>query len=168
MGKRLKNFRLVKIHRNYTVEEVSRLLDIHKNTVREWIRRGLATIDNKRPMLILGRDLSSFLKARRVKNKRPCKPNQMYCLRCREPKIPAGNMVDYQPVTETLGNLFGICPDCEVGMNRRTSLAKLVQIQGILNLTFPEGFRHIVDSNQPTVNSDLGKDALDHDKTQCR
>jgi hypothetical protein len=155
MGKRLKNYRLVKIHRNYTLEEVSCLLDIHKNTVREWIRRGLSTIDDKRPLLILGRDLSSFLQARRVKNKRPCKHNEMYCLRCREPKIPAGNMVDYQPTTESLGNLFGICPDCEAGMNRRTSLAQLEQIGGILDITFPEGLRHIVDGNQPTLNSDF-------------
>ena len=155
MGKRLKNYRLVKIHRNYTVGDITHLLSVHKNTVREWIKRGLPTIDDKRPKLILGRDLSAFIQARRVKNKQPCKPNQMYCLRCRSPKIPAGNMVDYQPATESLGNLFGICPDCEAGMNRRTSLAKLVQIRGILDITFPEGLQRIVDSNQPTVNSDF-------------
>jgi hypothetical protein len=155
MGKRLKNHRLVKIHRNYTVEDITHLLSIHKNTVRGWIKRGLPTIDDKRPKLILGRDLSAFLQARRVKNKRPCKPNQMYCLRCRSPKIPAGNMVDYQPVTESLGNLFGICPDCEAGMNRRTSLAKLVQIQEVLDITLPEGLQHIVDSSQSFVNSDF-------------
>ena len=155
MGKRLKNYRLVKIHRNYTVEDVSRLLSVHKNTVRGWIKQGLPIIDDKRPKLILGRDLSAFLQARRVKNKRPCKPNQMYCLPCRSPKIPAGNMVDYQPVTESLGNLYGICPDCETGMNRRTSLTKLVQIQEVLDITFPEGLQHIVDSKQPTVNSDF-------------
>ncbi len=155
MGKRLKNYRLVKIHRNYTVEDITHLLSIHKNTVRGWIKRGLPTIDDKRPKLILGRDLSAFLQARRVKNKRPCKPNQMYCLPCRSPKIPAGNMVDYQPVTESLGNLYGICPDCETGMNRRTSLTKLVQIQEVLDITFPEGLQHIVDSKQPTVNSDF-------------
>lgn len=168
MGKRIKNYRLVKIHRNYTVEDISRLLVVHKNTVREWIKQGLPIIDEKRPKLILGRDLSGFLQSRRVKNKRPCKPNQMYCLPCHEPKVPAGNMVDYQPVTESLGNLYGICPDCDRGMNRRTSLAKLVQIREILDISFPEGLQRIVDSKQTTVNSDLGKDLLDHDKTQCR
>ncbi len=147
MGKRNSNYRLVKIHRNYTVEETASLLSVHKNTVRIWIKEGLPCIYEKRPMLILGRDLSAFLQARRVKKKRPCKPNQMYCLRCRSPKVPAGNMVDYQPATETLGNLFGICPDCGVGMNRRTSLSKLVQIQEILDITLTEGLQHIVDSN---------------------
>jgi hypothetical protein len=147
MARRNPNPRLVKIHRNYTVEEAASLLNVHKNTVREWVRRGLSVIDDKRPMLIIGRDLFAYLQTRRIKNKRPCKPNQMYCLRCREPKIPAGNMVDYQPTTESLGNLFGFCPDCEVGMNRATSLAKLVQIQGVLDITFPEGLRRIVDSS---------------------
>lgn len=168
MGKRHPNPRLVKIHRNYTVEDITHLLGVHKNTVREWIKRGLPTIDDKRPKLILGGDLSAFLQARRVKNKRPCKPNQMYCLRCRSPKIPAGNMVDYQPVTESLGNLFGICPDCEAGMNRLTSLAKLEQIRGELDITMPQGLPRIVDSEQPSVNSDFGKDAPDHENTQCQ
>ena len=125
MGKRYPNPRLVKIHRNYTVEEIANLFDKHRNTVRNWIKQSLSTLDDKRPILILGRDLSAFLQARRAKNKQPCKAGEIYCLRCRSPKVPAGNMVDYQHVTESLGNLFGICPDCEAGMNRRTSLAKL-------------------------------------------
>jgi len=155
MGKRYPNPRRVKIHRNYTVEEVTELLGIHKNTVRQWIKQGLPTIDDKRPMIILGKDLFDFLQARRVKNKRTCKTGEIYCLRCRAPKVPADNMVDYHPHTETLGNLFGICPDCSSGMNRRVNLAKLEQVRGKMNITMPEGVRHIVDSRQPSVNSDF-------------
>ena len=33
-------------------------------------------------------------------------------------------------MTETLGNLIAICPDCDSMMNRRVSLAKLEQIRG--------------------------------------
>ena len=73
MGKRHPNYRLVKINRNYTVEETSNLFGIHKNTVRAWIRAGLETINDKRPILILGLDLASFLKERRAKNKQPCR-----------------------------------------------------------------------------------------------
>ena len=67
MKKRHPNHRLVKIHRNYTVEEIAGLFGIHKNTVREWVKTGLATSDNKRPMLILGQDLKAYLQARRIK-----------------------------------------------------------------------------------------------------
>ena len=145
MGKRYPNYHLVKIHRSYTVEEAARLLGVHKNTVREWIKRGLPTLDDKRPKLILGKDLYAFLKARRTKNKRPCKPGEIYCVRCRVPKVPAENMVEYEPKTETLGNLFAICPDCGAGMNRRVSLAKLGQVRGKMEITFPQGLQHIVD-----------------------
>ena len=130
MGTRLPNPRLAKIHRNYTVEEAASLYGVHRNTVRQWIKRGLPTNDQTRPFLILGRDLVAFLHARRVKNKRPCQPGELYCVRCRAPKAPAGDMVEYKPVTETSGNLIAICPDCHAIMNRRASLAKLEQFRG--------------------------------------
>jgi len=38
------------------VEEVSRLFGIHKNTVRNWLRQGLAPIDVQRPTVIRGDD----------------------------------------------------------------------------------------------------------------
>ena len=155
MPKRHPNPRLAKIHRNYTVEEIANLFGIHRNTVREWIKRGLPTSDQKRPFLILGRDLVAFLQARRKKNKRPCKPGEIYCVRCRAPKAPAGDMADYQTVTETLGNLVAICPDCGSIINRRVSLAKLEQIRGQLDITMPQALRHIRESAQPSVNSDL-------------
>jgi transposase len=37
------NPNLAKIHRNYTVEEVANLFSVHKNTVRLWVKDGLAT-----------------------------------------------------------------------------------------------------------------------------
>lgn len=155
MGTRHPNPRLAKIHRNYTVEEIASLFGVHRNTVREWVKRGLPTSDDKRPILILGRDLASFLKARRVKNKRACQPGEIYCVRCRAPKAPAGDMAEYTSVTETLGNLIAICPDCGSIMNRRVSLAKLEQIQAKIDITMPQALRHIIESAQPSVNSDL-------------
>lgn len=138
MGKLHPNHRLVKIHRSYTVEEVANVLGKHKNTVRAWRKDGLAAIDAKRPMLIRGHDLVEFLKKRRVKNKRPCKPGQLYCFSCRTPKSPAENMAEYTPVTATYGNLTAICPDCESIMNQRINIAKLKQISGKIDITISE------------------------------
>ena len=155
MRKRHPNHRLVKIHRSYTVEEIADLFGIHKNTVRGWVKAGLAISDDKRPMLILGHDLAAFLQARRVKNKQTCKPGEIYCVRCRAPKLPAADMADFSPVTEKFGNLIAICPDCDTIINRRVSLAKLGQVCGKMDITFPQALQHIVESTKPTVNSDL-------------
>jgi hypothetical protein len=155
MRKRRPNYRLVKIHRCYTVEEAARLLGTHKNTVRAWVRAGLPICDSKRPTLILGRDLAAYLQARRTKNKWPCQPGEIYCVRCRAPKQPAGDMAEYQPITEQLGNLEGICPDCDLMIYRRASMAKLAEIRGKLDITFAEAQRQVNESEQPSVNSAL-------------
>ncbi len=136
MKKRHPNHRLVKIHRSYTVEEVANLFGIHKNTVRNWIKVGLATIDDKRPMLIHSHSLVTFLQARRAKNKKTCKPGQLYCVRCRTPRFPAEDMAEYAPVTEKFGNLKAICPECNSIMNQRVSLARIGEIGANIDITF--------------------------------
>ncbi|MFH1980361.1 MAG: helix-turn-helix domain-containing protein [Pseudomonadota bacterium] len=157
MKRRQPNHRLVKIHRSYTVEEIATLFGVHKNTVRHWVKGGLATVDDKRPMLILGLVIVDFLKARRTKNKQKCKPGELYCVRCRAPKRPAGDMADYVAITDKIGNLVAICPDCDVIMNRHVSLDKIDQILGKIDISFPEALRHIIDRVNPTVNSDFNK-----------
>ena len=146
MSKRHPNPRLVKIHRSYTVDEIAQLFSAHKNTVRNWIKQGLPTSDAKRPTLILGRDLSAYLQARRIKNKQTCKPGEIYCVRCRAPRAPAEDMAEYKQITVTLGNLIGICPDCGAMMNRRVSLSKLGQIRGRMDITMPQALQHISES----------------------
>jgi hypothetical protein len=80
MKKRLYNPKRAKTKRNYTVGEIADLYDVHKITVRAWIKAGLPTLNDQRPMLILGGDLAAFHQARRAKNKQKCKPGEMYCL----------------------------------------------------------------------------------------
>ncbi|HYC55704.1 MAG TPA: helix-turn-helix domain-containing protein [Candidatus Binatia bacterium] len=152
------NHRLAKVHRSYTVEEVARLLSVHKNTVREWIRRGLPTCDDRRPVLILGSDLRAFLTARRIGNKRPCKPGEIYCVRCREPRRPAEGMADYCSVTETRGNLVGICPSCGCVMYRCVNRLRLTEIKGDLDVAFPVGRRDIGKTPYHSANHDLEKE----------
>lgn len=155
MSKRRHNPRLAKIARSYTVEEVASLYGLHKNTVRLWIKHGLPVCDDRRPQLILGSHLAEFLKAKRAKNKRPCKPGEIYCIRCRVSQMPALGMAEYQPVTATSGNVIGLCPTCEHLIYRRASLAKLALVRGNLNISLTEEQQHIVESCQPSVNSDF-------------
>jgi len=159
MGSRLPNPRLAKIHRSYTVEEVAGLYGVHKNTVRAWIKDGLPTSDDRRPLLILGKELAAFLQRKREANKRPCRPGQIYCVRCRAPQVPAGGMADYQELTLTSGNLVGICPHCDSMMYRRVSFAKLAEISGDLEVSLPHALQHIDESPNPSVNCDLKQGA---------
>jgi len=125
MGSKNSNPRLVKLHRNYSVEEVARLFGLHKNAVRNWLLQGLTPIDDRRPLLILGRELSRFLQERRQKAKQVCGPGRIFCVACRAPKVPAGNMGEIIAIGPRSGNLRGICPDCDRLIYRRVNLTKI-------------------------------------------
>ena len=168
MKKRRPNYRRVKIHRNYTIEDIARLFGIHKNTVRHWIKEGLETINDKRPILILGPVLKEFLQTRRLKNKQTCKPDELYCVRCRAPRSPAGHMADYTPITEKFGNLVAICPDCNSIMNRHVSMDRIGEFQGKVDISFSEALKRRGDRDKPSVNSDLTQETSDHEKVQLR
>lgn len=146
--------RLVKIHRTYTVHEITELLGVHKNTVRGWLKDGLATIDQKRPLLVHGLDLANFLRERRRRSKQPCPPGHLFCVRCRAARPPAGNMVDYIACTANSGNLRGICPTCDSLVHRRVSLTKLRAVCAGLEVTFLQGDARIRESPSPSVNCD--------------
>jgi len=114
--------------------------------VRAWVKAGLPTCDGKRLILVRGYDRAAFLQARRVKHKQTCRPGEIYCARCRCPKSPAGDMADYLPVTETIGSLVAICPDCSCLMNRRVNFAKLEQVHGKIDSTVPQALPRIKSS----------------------
>lgn len=155
MARRHPNPRLAKIHRNYTVEEAAGVYGVHRNTVRAWVKRGLSTADHRRPMLILGADLVTFLRQRRERNRRTCAPGEIYCVRCREPRAPAGGMVEYKRLTATQGNVIGICSTCETLMYRRVNLARLREVCGRLDIAVPEALPQVGESDEPSVNRDF-------------
>lgn len=166
MQARRPNPNLVKIHYSYSVDEAATVCGVHRNTVRKWLKEGLPAIDVRRPVLILGARLGEFLRTRRSQNKRPCKPGEIYCMRCRDARQPAGREAVYSPLTATQGNLIGLCPVCSSRMYRRVSLAKLTVVCGPLRIAMPEALDHIAESPAPTVNSDFNQGAANHDQSQ--
>jgi hypothetical protein len=152
MGYRHPNPRLAKIHRSYSVEDVSRLFRIHKNTVRIWLQQGLEPIDDQRPTLIRGFELRRFLTDRRLHAKQICGPGRIYCLPCRAPKEPAGKMAEYVAAGETTGTLCGICPDCGRMIYRRVNPQKLDAVRGNLDVTVTQARPRINGTTNPNVN----------------
>jgi Helix-turn-helix domain len=154
VGARHPNPRRAKIHRSYSVEEVSRLFAVHKNTVRNWLRQGLAPIDGHRPTVIRGMELRRFLTDRRSRAKQICGPGRIYCLPCRAPKVPDGNMAECIALSETTGALTGICPDCGRMIYRRVNPQKIGAVCGGLDVTVTLARPRIEETAMPYVNCD--------------
>lgn len=141
--KRTHNPNKCKIHRSYTVEEVALLLEVHKRTVRNWITKGLPVCDDKRPLLILGTDLKQFLKQQRQGKKRTCKPSELYCFKCREPRTPDQNTLEFIEETSTKGRVIAACSVCNSWMNKYFKLECLSSIQRDLGVILPLHQKHI-------------------------
>lgn len=103
MQRRIQNPRIAKVHRCYDVEEVVRLYDCHRNTVYNWKKDGLRSIDDRYPILFHGSSLNEFHARRRTSGKCPCGPGEIYCVVCRLSQAPAGGTVDYRPITDKVG-----------------------------------------------------------------
>jgi hypothetical protein len=157
MGYRHPNARLAKTHRNYSVEDVSRLFNFHKNTVRSWLKQGLETIDSQRPILIRGEELRRFLTERRARSRQTCGPGRIYCLPCRAPKVPAGNIAECIVARETNGTLQGICPDCNRMIYRRINPQKLNEVRGDLDVTLTQAETRIEETTKPHVSCDFNE-----------
>ena len=162
MPKRTPNYRLIKRNRSYTVEEIASLLDSHRNTVRNWLKNGLAVLDDDRPLLVHGGVLVAFLKDARAKNRRPCAPGQLYCLRCRIPRAPTGNIVAYHAINEGGGNLVGTCDACGCRLHRRVSFAKLGASLGSVQVRFTVAEEDIGKSLDPSLNCDFKQETATH------
>jgi hypothetical protein len=131
--------RRIKIHRCYTVEQLARALSCHKNAVWLWLKDGLESLgDGKRPIMIHGSVARRFLEERRKVRKRRCKPNELYCFRCREPRQPQAALATFEPSTASAGRLVGMCSDCGTRMFKRVSTKSLSELETLLTLKIHE------------------------------
>ena len=151
------DYRRVKIHRTYTIAELAARICAHKQTVGRWIAAGLPTTDSTRPFLIRGDEFRAFMRAREPV-KQHCQPGEAYCVGCRAPRRPAGNMADYIPRTATRGSLSGICPTCGKMIYRAASLAKIEQIGGGLDIAYPKAEQRLNDTVAALSNVDFKQD----------
>ena len=135
MGMRHPDHRPIKRERTYTADELARLLRLHPNTLRNWRQAGLEPIDDGRPQLFKGAVVIAFLQRRRQRSRQPCPPGTIFCLGCRAPRRPAGDMAEYMPVAADRGDLRGICPTCDKLIYRRVRRADLSTVAASLDVT---------------------------------
>ena len=144
----------VKLNRSYSIEELARCLDVHKNTVRYWQAKGLEPIDMGRPILFRGPTVRTFLTNRNASRKRPCPPGTLYCFRCRSPRAPALGMVDFVPMRLGSGDLRALCECCETIMHRRTREAEIGKVMPGCSVQFTQGQPRLSGQIAPSLNCD--------------
>ncbi len=157
MGHRFPNPRRFKINWSYSVAEAARCGDVHQNTIRNWIRMGLKPVEGLYPAIITGQEFSRFLTEKRKSRKSPCKSDELYCLRCRKPQRPAGDMADFEHIDQKRGCLMAICPVCNGMMNRRMNPASLQALKMILSIQERQQEKHINDRAAPSLNYNFGR-----------
>lgn len=126
--------RSIRAARTYTIEEAAQALGLSLGTIRLWTKAGLPIMKAQRPYLILGESLKTFLQDRSKGRKTMLGPDQLYCLTCKQARIPMGLMVDCIPQTTTTARLVGLCETCGGTCNRMISRAEVGQFREIFAL----------------------------------
>lgn len=151
------DIRRVRVSRSYSVDEIADLLTAHPNTVRRWLRNGLAALDGQYPTLIHGSELRRFLKERDTKRKQPCGADELPCFRCRAPRKPVNGSVSIAKQNLATVTLRGTCSTCGGGMWRAGSAAKVTEYA--LTFGFPATETPSIGGESiPLANGDSEKD----------
>ncbi|WP_430419355.1 helix-turn-helix domain-containing protein [Phenylobacterium sp.] len=154
------NPRLAKLNRTYTTEEVARLYNLSRETVRRWVRfAGLHPIDGRRPTLIHGATLQTFVAARREAAKRPTPAGRLHCFGCRAARRPALRMADFHPSRgRGAGNIRALCETCGGVMNRRARWEAVPVILPGVEVRVMEGEGRIAERPTPPATVAFNED----------
>jgi hypothetical protein len=152
MANRRHSVRHLKRRWTYNVRQAAKATGATPGTVRNWQKKGLEAVVGVYPAIFRGIDIIAFLGRRNQARKQPCGPGRLFCFRCKAPKRPAFDEVEFWPDGPKLGKLRGLCPDCAATMNRRVSLAKLKMAAGDLTISMRRGDSRLSETLIPNCN----------------
>lgn len=142
----------IKIHRSYTVIEVSETLGVHPKTVRNWIHAGLPVVDEKRPLLIDGAHLKIYLKQKRKTYMHRCEVHEMYCFKCKQPESPSITSLHFIAKPPGMAQMTGYCGECGCQANKYVSWRDVNQIWLELGGKLPIAKEHLILRGMALVN----------------
>ncbi|HIF9158919.1 TPA: helix-turn-helix domain-containing protein [Photobacterium damselae] len=145
----------IKSHSSYTVVDVSEVLSVVPKTVRNWIKAGLPVADKSRPLLIEGRDLKVFLKNKCKTHKRNCKVHEVYCFKCKEPKLPNIESLRFIAMPAGMIQMAGHCCECGYKANKYVSPRDLNSIWLELNGILPIAEKNLILLGEALLNYPL-------------
>lgn len=116
----------VRSHRPYTIRTLATLLEKDPATVRRWINRhglDIAIVSDTRPIILQGSKVKAWMKARQTARRKPCAPNQMFCVRCKESRQIVPNSFHIVQRNQSSLTLKGDCEVCQLTLQRFGSVA---------------------------------------------
>lgn len=161
MGKRKRtyNTQLIKRTETYSIYEISILYNIHKATVRHWLKEGLIRIDEKRPIFVHGSDLYEFLKERQKKRKRKCKPDELFCMKCKYARKPKEMKVVIEEQSLKISRIKCICSECGTIMYKSFSAKNRKQLSPNFKI-IKTHHKNILQSGDSVTNAHLNEESL--------
>jgi hypothetical protein len=154
MANRRHSARRVRARYTYNVREAAKVTGATPGTVRHWLKNGLAPVTGIYPTIFRGVEILDFFARVKQARKQPCGPGRLYCFRCKSPKRPAFDEVEFLPDGPKLGSVRGLCPDCSSMMNRRVSRARLAVVVGNLMVSMRHAESRLGGTEKPSGNDD--------------
>jgi len=140
---------------SYSTSEIAELIRVHPRTVQQWYKQGLPKIDSKRPFWVLGSDLKAFLEAKKRSRKHKCRKDEIYCMKCRCPRIPVGRSVSIIVYNPRQASIKGVCDVCGNEIYRLISIKNISNLGGIFKIHTIH-HRNLLESDDPNINTDNG------------
>lgn len=144
------DWRRVRKHRAYTVDEAARALGVCKESVRRWMGAGLPALRDGKPYLIRGADLIAYLRKRRTPKVR-CGIGEAYCVGCRRASRPMPGSAAIAYDRRRRPFLKGHCEACGAAMRRPLKSSDIEATQQVLRESFPQAEGHLSTSGIPRL-----------------
>jgi hypothetical protein len=131
-SKRRFTYSRLRANHSYTLAELGQVCGVHHRTAQHWRSEGLAVLDeNSKPLLVMGYDAIAFLKSRIEARRRPLKPTEFFCPRCRCPRASDAARLELLHTGKRLGKddeqviVHRLCPFCGCQLRRMASSRRL-------------------------------------------
>jgi len=134
MGYKQVNYQKIWSAKIYTRAELADLLGASKTTVSGWVRKGLEVIDSEEKLwLFEGRVVKKFFIDRKA-NKKNMKPEEFYCLSCKDIRKPIPETIEITDTGVILGKdkqtkllIRGKCSICNNKIVKIWSTKRLIE-----------------------------------------
>lgn len=155
-----RRFNTARIKRDYSylTHELARCLGTCKGTIHNWRRKGMPTIDDRRPYRFHGSEAKAFIDKQQASKKQPCKQDELYCFHCRHPRRVVDGRIDIRLHNPKTMSLIGTCAECGGKIHQLCGTARLPEIANIFVIQKLEN-GHIADTLPPNLKCHLPEES---------